>query len=309
MEETWFKSETRDVRPYFGASDFSVTLNEAEIRLFSGSSYINSDGFVLSEEDVTRLSIAIRPNLPPGLLDKPPVPANDLALVCVVSSGLLKNSVIVESVSLDQEMPDEIEVPDEILTGLGGGVGLSIELYIALTRDIPKQIGMPWAWGHWIARRTFKLLEPRDSGNFNIEHLDDAEWIRKGFPARTLYLVEYIGGINDPPSEDSKIASLFIHSRAYKALISEARAGAAKPPQVFLAAEIACQLLVTSFQDWSSVDAPEPKSPLATVLKQLRKTQEITFADLKRLVAEPGTPRLRAMFHADQNSVQNICAS
>ena len=97
-----------------------------------------------------------------------------------------------------------------------------------------------------------------------------------------------------------------IHADVYKKLAADASPKLSRPMMAFLAAEIPCQLLAASVQEWSDASQPEPRSPLSAFLKRINRIQPCTLEQLRALLGEPGMPKLRAILHADQESVRRV---
>jgi hypothetical protein len=92
----------------------------------------------------------------------------------------------------------------------------------------------------------------------------------------------------------------------HKKLSLDTNSKMAKPMMAFLAAEIASQILATSLSDWEQAEEAVPKSPLSAFLKRINRIQPCSLDDLKALVKESGMAKLRAILHADQQSVRSV---
>ncbi|MCW5665455.1 MAG: hypothetical protein KIT35_16605 [Piscinibacter sp.] len=136
--------------------------------------------------------------------------------------------------------------------------------------------------------------------------MDDAGWMAMGFPPKTLYYVDYYGGVNEPASKDRPIAKVFVHADVFKKLAADNLPKMSRPMMAFLAAEIPCQILAVSYPDWKDAEGVEPRSPLAAFLKRINRIQPCTLPQLKQLVDQPGMPRLKAILHADQQTVRQV---
>ena len=51
------------------------------------------------------------------------------------------------------------------------------------------------------------LRAPKPAEDFNILPMEDKDWTDIGWPAKTLYSVEYLGGFNDPAEKDRQLAT------------------------------------------------------------------------------------------------------
>jgi hypothetical protein len=127
-----------------------------------------------------------------------------------------------------------------------------------------------------------------------------------GFPTKTLYYVEYYSGVNEPVSKDRPMAKVRIHADVFNKLAADNLPKMSRSMMAFLAAEIPCQILAASLPEWKDAAQPEKRSPLSTFLKRINRIQACSFQQLRQLVEEPGMPRLRAILHADQQSVRQV---
>jgi hypothetical protein len=189
---------------------------------------------------------------------------------------------------------------------VGGGQNTTIDITLCLAKALPKKPGSPFLRGHWLSKRAFDLRAPQLTEEFDIEPMDDDGWKARGLPAKTFYLVDYLGSINEPASKDQHIAKVRLHSDVFQKLATERTDRLAKPMMMFLAAEIACELLCASISDWEDADEVAPRSPLAALLKRVNRITPCTLNDLKTLVKENGASRLRAILHAELKTVRSV---
>jgi hypothetical protein len=303
---TYHKSATRDVRPFFEAATLAEAVDRAQIRLFEDQPFTESSVFVLEEQEVAKLSIAIKPNLAEVALNSGSIQRSKLALAITAANPYLKKTVLVAKIPLASGVPEQVDIGKEVLEQLGGGGNLTIEVVVCLARPAPKQVGKPYMEGHWISKKVFELRPPKPADDFGVDPMDDDGWRAMGLPAKTLYHVDYYGGVNEVIDKDRPIAKVFVHSDVYKKLAADNLPRVTRPMMAFLAAEIPCQLLAASFGDWKDADQVEPKSPLSAFLKRINKVQDCSLQQLKGLVEQPGMPKLRAILHADQGTVRQV---
>ena len=136
--------------------------------------------------------------------------------------------------------------------------------------------------------------------------MDDEAWKQLGWPAKTLYSVEYFGGANEAAAKDRQMAKVRVHADIHKKLTLESNQRLAKPIMATLAAEISSQVLAASFSEWEHAEDVVPLSPLSAFLKRINRVQKCSLDELKSLVRQPGMPKLKAFLHADQQSVRSI---
>ena len=302
----WRKSESRDIRPFFSVATLANAVGGAQVRLFEEAPFTEATAFIVEEQDVAKLNVMLRPHLDEAAIAAGSIPKAKLVLVVTAHNLFLKKTCIVLKAPLNGTLPDEVTIGAEVLEQLGGGSHMTIAVALCLAKELPKIPGSPFLLGHWLSKKTFELRPPKLSEDFDIEPMDDDGWKARGLPPKTLYFVDYFGFINEPASRDKPIAKVRLHSDVHKKLALEANAKLATPTMAILAAEITSQLLASSLSDWEQTEEAEVKSPLATFLKRINRIQPCTLSNLKTLVKEAGMPKLKAILHADMQSVRFI---
>jgi hypothetical protein len=197
-------------------------------------------------------------------------------------------------------------VESEVIERLGGGSNITIEVALCLAEASKRQPGKPFMAGHWVSKKAFELRGPKLSDEFDVEATDDDGWKAMGYPAKTLYHVDYYSGVNEPAQRDRPIARIRIHADVYKKLASDAVPKLSRPIMAFLAAEIPCQILAASLPEWKDEQQPEARSPLSAFLKRINRVQPCSLGELRDLVVDPGMRKLRAILHADQETVRRV---
>lgn len=300
------KSATKDIRPFFGAAALEEALGGAQIRLYEDQPFTEATSFIVEEQEVPKLAIALRPNLSEATLAGGGINRNKLALAVTAVNPFLKRTVLVQKIAMSNEAPEEIPVGAEVLEKLGGGASVTIEVALCLDIALKKEAGKPFLHGHWLSKKSFDLQPPKLAEEFDVEPTEDEAWKAMGFPTKTLYHVEYYSGANEPVSKDRPMAKVRIHADVYKKLATDNLPKMSRPMMAFLAAEIPCQILAASLAEWKQAEQPEPRSPLSAFLKRINRIQPCTVQQLRQLVEEPGMPKLRAILHADQHSVRQV---
>lgn len=302
---TWRKSAMRDVRPFFGTIALADSLDKAALRLFADGPFSADTAYLIDASARDRLSPTVRLNLEFDV-DYGTIKKNDLVLAITAAQPYLKKTRVVATLPLSKSLPTEVDIDDETLAQLGGGGSMDIVVVLCLGKRLDKRPGSPFLLGHWLAKKSFSLRMPQNAEEFDIESTDDQTWVKLGFPAKTLYAVTYLGGMNEPVQKDAPTAKVRVHADIYKRLTAESNQKMARPVLGHMAAEIACQVLTASFPDWESADEVAPHSPLAAFIKRIEKAQPCDLEKLKNLVKEPGQAKLRAILHVDQQCVRAI---
>ncbi len=303
---TYRKSATRDVRPFFSVASLESALEGAQIRLFEGRPLSDATSFIIEEQDVAKLAVTVLPNLSDQTLADGGIRRSKLVLAVTASNPFLKQAMLVHVFSLSETAPSEVAVGNEVLERLGGGSNLSIQVALCLASELKKEPGKPFLQGHWLSKKSFDLRPPKIAEDFGVDSMDDEGWKAMGFPAKTLYHVEFYGGANDVASKDRSIAKVRIHADVYNKLAVDSLSRSNRPMLAFLAAEIPCQILAASFEEWKGAEKVEPRSPLSAFLKRIDRIQPCTLQQLRAMVEEAGMPKLRAILHADQQTVRQI---
>lgn len=292
MTIQWHRSEPRDVRPFFRV-DAEQALDETTIRLFDDGDALPDDGFDLDEVDFQRLAPSILPVvvepaawLPTGFS------ANDFDLVVIARHSTLKRSEVLHRQSLADAIVPEVAVSKNVVDALAGGRNAQFITAICLADDRAAQPGAPYIVGHWIARKTVSLRPRTNPTLFDLRTRSDEEWSNAGYPAKTLYAVDYSGAIEVESDEDApSVATVYVHEDAYNRMVSSPLGSQVQP---LLAAEIITTILQLSFKEWSKLDAAPPGSPLARFHEEFSKSGEVSFDQLKDLVSNQA-PKLRAV--------------
>ncbi|MCA0910074.1 hypothetical protein [Qipengyuania gaetbuli] len=282
MRTQWHRSEPKTLRPFFAVRSVEETTHHAAIKIAENAASVEDEVIDVDEIDLRQLQISIKPNivasdewLPAGFA------ADDLELAIFCRSPFLKNSIIVGTYSLEQPMPEEVSVSDEILQKLGGGRELRITVALVLVADKERQAGMPFSMGHWLSSKTFHLRERKLQTMFDVKTRTSEEWVEANYPPKTLYSVVYIGGIDAAGDENGPIADVHIHLDAYNRMAGEKIGETLEP---MLSVEMIAQVLEQSLADWRDYDEAPPGSPLLNLTKKITNADKPSLAELKKIV-------------------------
>ncbi|MEB0056714.1 hypothetical protein [Variovorax sp. LG9.2] len=303
---TWRKSASKDVRPFFGAATLENSTDTAEIRLFEDGEFSGEMSYLVEPSDASRLAITIRPHLSAPALLTGTIKRGDLVLAVSVLQPFLKKTVVIGQYPVSHALPDEIAVGAEVLEQLGGGSNVVIEVALCLAKRLSKTPGSPFLLGHWLSKKSFALRVPKPVEVFNVIPMSDKDWEAMGWPAKTMYSVDYIGGFNDPAAKDRPLANVRVHSDVHRKLTLESSQRLAKPIEAALAAEITAQIVASSLHEWQDADDVVPLSPLSAFMKRLDAVQKTSFAELKKLAMQPGMAKLKALLHSSEQTVRFI---
>ena len=304
---SWRKSASKDVRPFFGAATLASSVELAEIKLFDDGEFTGETAIAIEPADAHRLALVVRPNLGEAAWTADSIKKADLVLAVTLLQPFLKKTNVVAQFPVAGSLPEEVAISAEVLDQFGGGNNLIVEDALCLGKKLAKKPGSPFLLGHWLAKKSFALRAPKPAEDFNILPMEDKDWTDIGWPAKTLYAVEYLGGFNDPAEKDRQLATVRVHADIHKKLTVEANQKLGKPIMAMLAAEITGQVIVSSLQEWGAPeDEVTPLSPLSAFLRRVDRIQPTSFAELKKLAAEPGMPKLKALLQSDQQSVRFI---
>ena len=302
----WRKSAARDVRPFFGVATLESSLHAAQIRLFESADFSDATAYWVEPQDLPKLAIAVRANVNIAGLASAAVQKGDLVLAVTAVQPFLKKTCLIAQLALNANVPDEIEIGSEILEQLGGGSNLVVELALCLSKRLPKKPGSPYLQGHWLSKKSFSLKAPKLADEFEIQPMSDEDWKKLGWPAKTLYSVDYLGGFNEQVAKGQALAKVRVHEDIQKKLTLESNQRLAKPIMASLGADMIRDVLVASLDDWVTAEEVTPNSPLSAFLKRINRVQPCTFDQLKALAKRPGMQQLTAMLHAERQSVRAI---
>ena len=290
MSAEWHRSEPREVRPFFQTKSAEHALEGSKIRLFKDADSSSDSKFDINEADFERLEPTFFPSIARSDLQIPEDFFNEIDLVIIGRQAVLKRSQVIARWPIHSPIPDEFAVPRNALVELGGGRGTEFTLALCLTADHDRLPGLPFVMGHWIASKTFSMRSLSTPAVFDVQPRTDEEWVAAGYPAKTLFVVDYLGGIELEADLDSSVARVWLHADAYSSMIGSAVGPALEP---MISVETILTILQTSLVDWKSLETPPPNSPLATVLRQLSKSgRRLSLSDLRDFVQQPS--KLRA---------------
>jgi hypothetical protein len=296
------------VRPFFAAESAKDAVGNAQIRLFETGDFKTETAYSLDEIDLSRLRPIVRPNLMPlsGWLP-PKYRPRDFCLLVLAANTFLRRSIIVYKSRLDTECASEVSLSEAVIDDLGGGRTVDIEVAVCLEHSKSALVpGLPFLSGHWLSRKVFTVRERIVPWFFDVQPRTDEEWHAAGFPRKTFYAIDYLGGINTSPESNAKIATVYMHVDAYNALTSDDRR-TGRLLQPILATELIAQILETSLDEWQSVDDVAPRSPLSTVLRKFAGLDKSIDLDrLKQLVQPIERPKLRALLQQHLSIVRTI---
>ncbi|MCW5665453.1 MAG: hypothetical protein KIT35_16595 [Piscinibacter sp.] len=157
----YHKSASKDVRPFFEAATLEEAIAGAQIRLFENQPFTDAASFVIEEQEVSRLAIAVKPNLSEATLDGGSIKRSKLTLAVTAFNPFLKKTSLVGKFPLAKPAPDEIAIGAEVLERLGGGSNITIEIALCLAEALTKEAGKPFMQGHWLSKKSFDLRPPK----------------------------------------------------------------------------------------------------------------------------------------------------
>jgi hypothetical protein len=292
MNAGWHREEPREVRPFFTAVDAERALAASGIRLFDDDDFnYDTVDFDLDEIDFSKLSPVLQINVvdPDQWLPKA-LGLGELEVVLVASNTFLKRSEVIRRTKLNAKLPVEWVVEKATLDQLGGGRNLQLTLALCLSEDREPDPGSPFVVGHWLSRKTFAIRTRSAATLFDLRARTDEEWIAAGFPAKTMYSVDYIGGIDAELDDGASVATVYMHVDAQNRMISTSLGDSLQP---LLAAEIILSIILDSKKEWENSTDVDNNSPLFKLMKQLGGDNPITVAELKDLTARPALMRAR----------------
>lgn len=295
MSVDWQRTEPREIRPFFGISKAEDALKNSGIRLNEDSDISQDTTFDVGEDDYRSLAPIIIPSVAnPQLWLPEQLSPSDVSLALIVRQPLLKRTEVVARYRLDEQIPDELEISEDMLARYGGGRNLELTLALVLDADREPSPGLPFVVGHWFARKIFQFRSTNNPALFDIRTRNSEEWIEYQFPENTFYSVEYQGGIEAPQEEGAvSIATVFVHADRYDALVDTKLGNAIQP---LWASEIISQILTESLSDWEALSEAPEGSPLANLLKKIGTSGKMPLPELAKLTRSPA--RLKAQLQS-----------
>lgn len=283
--EKWHRTEPREVRPFFENMSAASALDGCGIRLYEDGDVSTETSFELDEIDFKKLAPAVTINVPdPASWTGSSLAPEDLELILIVRHGFLKRAAVVAQVGLAGSVPTSLTIPLSTLNRAGGGRNTQITLAICLANDRPARPGVPFVSGHWLSKKTFTLRSRTMPTLFDLRIRTDEDWVVAGFPPKTYYAVDYLGGIDSEPEEGASVATVWVHADAHAKLTTSSLGDAMQP---VLASEIITTILLESFHEWKDQSEVLLDSALANLLEKLGGEKPLSLAELKKLVAKP----------------------
>lgn len=301
----WHRSEPREVRPFFSVQKAEEALAHSGIRLTTQGSISTDTSFEIDELDYQQLEPTLFPTVVnPQMWIPEGMAPSDFELLVLARQPLLKRSMLVARHSLVSSIPEQIELSSDLLKQLGGGRNTQFTVAIVLAEDKVPAPGSPFVQGHWVAKKTFSFRTRSNPVLFDIRPRSDDEWLASGYPAKTLYAVEYMAGIESGPEEGvTSVAVVYVHSDSHQRMVDTKLGDAVQP---LLAAEIVTSILQQSYSDWENLDVPPKGSALETLFKQLSKVDETLSIKQLADMVKVNSPKVRALVQSRLSVVQSL---
>lgn len=246
MALAWHREEPREVRPFFETIQAENALADSRIRLFRGGEAFSESSFDLEEIDFQKLDLGVQPVLAaPALWIPAGLKASDLEVVLIARHSFLKQSEVIERFAVTESAPPEWEVTKDVLERMASGRNLELVLALCLTSDRSASPGSPFVVGHWLAQKTFLLRSRANPALFDLRTRTDQDWTAAGYPAKTLYAVDYAGGMADEMEDGGSVATVYMHIDAHNKMVTSSLGDTVQP---ILAAEIMLSILLESRQ-------------------------------------------------------------
>jgi hypothetical protein len=287
--DNWHRAEPREVRPFFESISAERALDGCGIQLYEDGEISLETSFELDEIDFQKMSLSVSvkvPDLKTWIGDQ--LSPAELELVLFARHGFLKRSRIVNKVKLSDKLPTRWEIDGETLVQLGGGRNTHITLAVCLAEDRSQKPGSPFIPGHWISKKTFLLRSRTMPTLFDLRIRKDEDWIAAGYPAKTYYAVDYLGGIDTELDEGASVATVWVHADAHAKLTTSSLSESMQP---MLASEIIFSILLESFHEWKEQTQAVAESPLANLLQKLGGEKPMLLTDLRMLTSKPSLLR------------------
>lgn len=286
--ETWHRTEPREVRPFFESIGAERSLDYCGLRIYEDGDVTLETSYELDEIDFQRMSLAVSVKIADFKAWIGKLNPSELDLVLIARHGFLKRSRVLERINLSQEIPGRWEISSKVLSQLGGGRNTNITIAICLAEDRPEKPGSPFIPGHWLARKTFILRSRTMPTLFDLRIRNDEDWVAAGYPRKTYYAVDYLGGIDTELEEGASVATVWVHADAHARLTTGVLGEAMQP---ILASDIIFSIVLESVHEWKEQAEPAPDTPLANLLAKLGGDQPMPLGELKSLASKPSLLR------------------
>jgi hypothetical protein len=298
--ENWHRAEPREVRPFFESIAAEQSLDRCGLRIYDDGEVTFDTSYELDEIDFQRMSLAVSIDVADLKTWIGSLNPDGLDLVLIARHGFLKRSRVLHKINLAEELPGQWEIDSNVLAELGGGRNTNITLAICLAEDRPQKPGSPFISGHWLAKKTFVLRSRTMPTLFDLRIRSDEDWGAAGYPRKTYYAVDYLGGIDTELEDGASVATVWVHADAHAKLTTSSLGETIQP---MLACEIIFSIVLESLHEWKDQTEAAPDTPLANLLVKLGGDSPMPLGELKSLAGKPS--HLRAMLQ-DRLSVLSV---
>ncbi|MDW8059329.1 MAG: hypothetical protein RMK01_04595 [Thermomicrobium sp.] len=289
------RSESRLVRPFPSVDDAleSVGLRLHPDREFSLDSPVDLES--LSDQDVypeLRLDVARD-----RIAQKYGTILDSIRLVVIVREKAIHRSRSIFESRLDH-LPPVLPLYEHASDIQWNRVS-AIATFLVLGTSLQARPGYPYQKGHWVARKEFLIRSRIQAGQFPIECWNPSDFKNAGFPEHSTYAVEILDReeLFRSDGDAADAVRIRIHADVYRALLQAEDERWARGLQRLLVAEIATEILITSFGSGESPTI-EPGSPIDSLLTAASERQRIPRERIEKWARERNTSKVRAVFQA-----------
>ena len=297
----WVRSQSKMLRPYFGAIDAEDLLDGLELVLRIGEASIQTKRIIVDDGQMRNMAPLLYPNLSEERISSV-LGQNRSAfdLIVTLRTPQMLRRELVARYSLDGGAPNCVEIPDEMLkdarlTGL-----FELGVSICLAKETSLGLGWPSQVGSWIAREVYRIGYDRRQPAFRIRPLTDELIATFGLPKGTFVYVD-VDDLNVEQDEDMSCATAYVSQRLLNGSVLS-KSNAALNSLIW--SDVICGILLADSNGISDAQEVTSGSPLEAILENLRSDSPIKLMEMKELIRDP--IRLRATVHDCRGLVKDL---
>lgn len=285
----WVRSESKTLRPFFGAEKAWKLLHDAAIVVEIGGEAKTEERIELGPEAMGAFSPIIFPRLSEEVLnDALGETRKAFSLAVTLRTPAMLRRELAAIFPLAGELPTEVAVPSEILKD-GRLSGLcEIGLSICLSEQVELGLGWPSQVGGFVSQKTFVIGLDRSQSSFRILPLTSDIINRERLPSGTFVYVE-VEDLNEVYEEGCACATAYV---AEGVLTAASKSKNKVAVAALMQAEIISQILLARDNGVSEANEVREGSPLAAILENLLPSRKLALGELKQMLQDPS--RFRA---------------
>ena len=281
--QVWHVSESRPIWPYRYSTQ---ALSSIGLRLFSHEDLSKEDPWVTDFEygDLPQENLKPEFHFDVDLAvveEETGLGRQDILMSVLVRDPSLQAVWVAQSWTLE-EIPATWNLPNEILDRLGWQRNITLEVILSPRQHLDAESQIAHSPGDVVARRAF-VIRINDSGeDFPIQEVSPEYFLERGFPKRTVWIIDWSGVDQDVLDGPVSEALTVILNRDECERLLRLSSGNTLGNALWASwsSEILTEICVVALEN--ADEAPKNKnSLLASVCDTLQYGQKLSFEEIK----------------------------